>query len=128
MLYYISVTLTFILIISISILNYYNNYEYFNNIQIFKKMLSTNNFKYIIDVRTNQEYQQGHYPNSINIPIQKFNIEQLKKKIPNINKNDNILIYCKSGRRAKIAYQKLKKNNFNNVYYLKGNYQLLLDD
>ena len=135
--YTIILTITTTFIITIIVLNYLSIYknEYFNSknndiyndTKYIKNMLQNNQFRYIIDVRTIPEVKQGYYPNSINIPIQEFNINKLYQIIPNIKKKDNILIYCRSGRRSKIAYQILKNNNFDNVYYLNGSYQLLLD-
>lgn len=55
----------------------------------------------VIDVRTEEEYNSGHVKDSINIPYNEIdeNIEIDKDKI--------ILVYCKSGARSKIAYDKL---------------------
>ena len=67
-----------------------------------KKVLSSNNY-IIIDVRYDYEYNEGHLVDAINIPY-----ESIDKNI-NIDKNKTILVYCKSGKRSKIAYDKLKE-------------------
>ena len=84
-----------------------------------KQLLKNNYFDFILDVRSEEEYRKGHYKNAINIPYTK--ISNL-----NINKNSKILIYCRSGRRAKIALDKLKSYGFTNLNYIKDTYQSLL--
>lgn len=79
-----------------------------------KRLIKKNYFKKIIDVRSIDEYSKGHYPDSINIPYNKI--------VKKYNNKEPLLIYCRSGRRAKIAAQ-----YFNNVYLIEGNYKSLLD-
>ncbi len=67
----------------------------------------------IIDVRTSEEYKEGHLENSINIPLD--NIETI-----DIEKSESIYIYCRSGTRSKEAYNKLKELGYMNVYDLGG--------
>lgn len=90
------------------------------NITKAKKLLKNNYFDFILDVRSEKEYQEGHYKNAINIPYKKIS-DNL-----NINKNSKILIYCRSGRRAKIALDKLKSYGFSNLNYIKNTYHYLL--
>lgn len=60
----------------------------------------------IIDVRTPQEYNDGHISSSINIPLKQINvrISTLKKK------NKTIITCCKSGGRSRRARNILLKN------------------
>lgn len=55
----------------------------------------------VVDVRTSEEYSEGHVVGSINIPYDEIdeNVE--------LDKSKTILVYCKSGRRSSIAYQTL---------------------
>ena len=71
----------------------------------------------IIDVRSVQEYNEGHLNYAKNIPDYKIN-----NNIVNIiqNKNQEILLYCESGTRSKKAYKKLTKYGYTNVYNLYG--------
>jgi len=85
-----------------------------------KELISKNYFDFILDVRSEEEYGEGYYKNAINIPYTKIS-DNL-----NINKNSKILIYCRSGRRAKIALDKLKSYGFTNLNYIKDTYQSLL--
>lgn len=58
----------------------------------------------VVDVRTSKEFETGHLKNAVNMDVMKaeFNtqIEQLKKKAP-------VAVYCKSGKRSKMAAKKL---------------------
>ena len=79
----------------------------------------------IIDVRKKDEYILGSYTNSINIPhdeINNLSIINIKKRCNNCK----YLIYCRTGRRAKIAFQKLKNLGLKNVYYTTFDYETLL--
>ena len=60
----------------------------------------------IVDVRTPQEYKEGHIKNSLNIPLQQIGsrISTLKKK------NKTVILCCKSGGRASSAKSILQKN------------------
>ena len=63
-------------------------------------------FDKIIDVRSNEEYEQGHVVNSINIEFK--DILKNKKSLKNhVSKDDDVLIYCKSGRRASLVVKKM---------------------
>ena len=55
----------------------------------------------VIDVRTNEEYEENHIKDSINIPYNEINKET------DIDKNKTILVYCRSGKRSNMAYQTL---------------------
>ena len=55
----------------------------------------------IIDVRTEEEYNDLHVKDSINIPYDEIN------KNSEIPKNKIILVYCRSGKRSNMAYQTL---------------------
>lgn len=71
----------------------------------------------LIDVRTPEEYEQGHIPGAINMPHKEIDgfVEQL-----NDAKNKPIIIYCRSGRRATIAMQMLEQKQFLKVTHLEG--------
>ena len=71
----------------------------------------------IIDVRSSQEYNEGHIAGAINIPY--YEINRNIDKIIN-DKNKEIVLYCESGSRSKQAYKKLIKLNYKNVYNLIG--------
>ena len=69
----------------------------------------------IIDVRSPQEYNEGHIGGSILIP--EYEINKTAKKI--IDDEDmTIVVYCSSGARSKKAQKKLKSMGYQNVYNL----------
>lgn len=74
----------------------------------------------IIDVRTAEEFAQGHLPQAVNIPF-----DQIQTGMTNYpNKEQPILLYCKSGRRAEIAENQLTTLGYTTLYNGR-NYQQL---
>ena len=66
----------------------------------------------IIDARTQEEYDQGHIPGAILIPYGEI-ADRAEKELP--DKDQLILVYCRSGRRSKIAAEELVKLGYTNV-------------
>ena len=64
-----------------------------------------------LDVRTEQEYNEGHIRNSINIPLDKLN-----DSVFSLQKKEAIVIVCRSGKRSKEAKTFLTHQGFINVY------------
>jgi len=91
-------------------------YQDLNAKQFYEMMQKEKNI-IILDVRTPQEYQEGHISNAINIPVQILG--QQLDKLKNF-KDKKILVYCRSGHRSAIASQILDRAGFKNVYNLKG--------
>lgn len=71
----------------------------------------------IVDVRSPQEYEEGHIDGAINIPL--YEINNKFDEIIN-DKNQEIVLYCLSGQRSKNAYKKLVKLGYSNVFNLYG--------
>ena len=71
----------------------------------------------ILDVREGKERSSGFINNDINIPM-----GQIKNKIDSLDKSKNILVYCKSGTRSDQISGLLSRNEFQNVYSLKGGF------
>ena len=69
----------------------------------------------LIDVRSTQEFEEGHLDNAICIPEY-----EIKKQITNIvkDKNEKIVLYCDTGGRSKKAEKTLQKLGYKNVYNL----------
>ena len=65
-----------------------------------------------IDVRTADEYNNGHLPQAVNITHTQI-AEQISKITP--DKNQAIHLYCQSGRRAEIARNVLLEMGYSNV-------------
>ena len=69
----------------------------------------------IVDVRSPQEFREGHIDGAISIP--EYDIKkEVEKRI--INKNKDIVVYCSSGGRSKKAQKQLKKLGYGQVYNL----------
>ncbi|WP_316637531.1 rhodanese-like domain-containing protein [uncultured Ruminococcus sp.] len=76
------------------------------------RLMQTEKDYIILDVRTEEEFKSGHIPNAICIPNETIaggELGALK------DKNQLILVYCRSGRRSKEAAQKLANLGYNNV-------------
>ncbi|MFO6423998.1 rhodanese-like domain-containing protein [Motilimonas sp. KMU-193] len=69
----------------------------------------------IIDVRSPSEFAQGHVQGAINIPY-----DQIGQQLSRLSQTKDIVVYCRSGRRAAIAEQTLLKQGFNRVFHLEG--------
>ena len=76
----------------------------------------------LIDVRSRQEYQEGHLPGAINIPEYEI-IKSIEKEIP--KKNQLIIIYCQYGGRSRNVYRMMKKLGYTNVYDLYGGLDMM---
>lgn len=63
----------------------------------------------VIDVRTPQEYAGGHIDGAINIDHSVIGQEIGKAKVA---KDDNVILYCRSGRRSEIAMDALQKMGY----------------
>ncbi len=71
----------------------------------------------ILDVRTPGEFAAGHIPGAINVPNESI-AEQEPSKLP--DKNQLILVYCRSGSRSKRASEKLAKIGYTNIVEFGG--------
>jgi rhodanese-related sulfurtransferase len=113
------------IIILLSIYYIYNNYFskglYPNKAKI---LIKDKKFDYIIDVRTIDEWNQGHLQNNeipvLHIPIDKL-VFDLETKVP--NKDSRILFYCSKGIRASGSVEIAKRLGYKNIHYLIGKYQ-----
>ena len=77
-----------------------------------KKLMDSEEEYIILDVRTEEEYAQGHIPGAVLIPD--YEIEQNAEKILT-DKNQMILVYCRSGRRSKNAAQALFELGYTDI-------------
>ena len=70
----------------------------------------------LVDVRTPQEYREGHIPGSKNVPLQQLD------KISSVadNKNIPLFVYCYSGGRSRQATAMLQRMGYANVQNIGG--------
>ena len=77
-----------------------------------KALMDSESGYIIIDARTQPEYDEGHIPEAILIPEYEI-ANRAEKELP--DKDQLILVYCRSGRRSKIAAEELVKLGYTNV-------------
>lgn len=77
-----------------------------------KELMDTQEGYIILDTRAQSEYEEGHIPGAIVIPHDQIE-EQAESKLP--DKDQLILVYCRSGRRSKIAAEALVKLGYTNI-------------
>ena len=77
-----------------------------------KALMDSESGYIIIDARTQEEYDQGHIPGAILIPEYEI-ADRAEKELP--DKDQLILVYCRSGRRSKIAAEELVKLGYTNI-------------
>ena len=82
-----------------------------------KEMMKKDDGHLIVDVRRQDEYDEGHIPDAVCIPNESIGTEQ-PEKLP--DKEQILLIYCRSGRRSKQAAQKLADIGYTNIYEFGG--------
>ena len=96
--------------------NYYNYKRSFDESLDIKREDIENYIKMgatIVDVRSPQEYREGHIDGAINLP--EYNIRRnLQNILP--DKKQLIILYCSVGERSKMAQNKLKRLGYTNVY------------
>ena len=71
----------------------------------------------LLDVRTKAEYESGYIPGAINIPNETIGTEDIPE-LP--DKEQLIMIYCRSGNRSKQAAEKLAAQGYTNIVEFGG--------
>lgn len=85
---------------------------------IFWEDVENTDTPYVLDARTKGEYESGHFSEAINIPV-----DELRENMDKLDKNKEILVYCKTGVRSYIACRILIQNGFK-VKNIMGGYNL----
>jgi len=83
------------------------------NVNVFqaKQMIESNPNLVILDVRTLEEYKEGHIEDTILIPV-----SELESRLDELDPEEEVLVYCRSGVRSATASQILVDNGFSSVY------------
>lgn len=87
------------------------SYQKIDNEQLYNVFEEKDDYT-IIDVRSFSEYQEGHIENAINIPVDGITSDTLK----DIDSDEVVIVYCRSGNRSKQAALKLIELGYTNVY------------
>ena len=82
-----------------------------------KQLLDTGGYV-LLDVRTQEEYDEKHIPGSVHIPIDKTDVEPFKAEVEKqlTDKDAKIIVYCKSGFRSDIAAKAMSKLGYRTLY------------
>ncbi|UCD45152.1 MAG: rhodanese-like domain-containing protein [Candidatus Bathyarchaeota archaeon] len=67
----------------------------------------------ILDVRTPAEYGEGHLERAINIPV-----DELVDRLDELSRDDELLVYCRTGNRSRRAVDALLEDGFTRVYHM----------
>ena len=111
----IIIVLAFILIIGIAVFVFNNNRSVVKNVKISAeeaKEIIDQDSDIIIDVRSEEEYQTGHIEGAVCIPNEVIS-DQIERLLS--DKEQEILVYCRSGRRSSQAVDKLLDLGYTNV-------------
>ena len=82
-----------------------------------KEMMDTQEVV-ILDVREQHEYDSGHIPNAVLLPVGTITEDTAAVVIPELD--SVVLVYCRSGNRSKTASQALADLGYTNVYEFGG--------
>jgi rhodanese-related sulfurtransferase len=70
---------------------------------------------FVLDVRAPEEFVTGHVPGAVNIPY-----DQVAARLAEVPKDKDVVLYCRSGRRAGMAAEVLARNGYAKLHYLEG--------
>ena len=77
-----------------------------------KQIMDSQEGYIILDVRTQEEYAQGHIPGALLLPLDEVE-QKAQEVLP--HKDQLLLVYCRSGRRSKIAAEALVELGYTNI-------------
>ncbi len=69
----------------------------------------------VVDVRSKEEYEEGHLPDAQNVPL-----NEIDKADALYEKDAPLIVYCRSGARSAQAAQSLKEAGFTDIYDMGG--------
>lgn len=71
----------------------------------------------IIDVRSDSEYEKGHIPGAVHVPL-----SEIGDRVKKLKKDKELVVYCRSGNQSIWAIKRLMGMGYKNLYNLKGGY------
>ena len=78
-----------------------------------KSLVESNVSLIIVDVRTREEYDSGHIEGAILIPV-----SELEGRINELSKEEELLIYCRTGNRSSNSVNILKANGYTKIFHM----------
>jgi len=85
--------------------------------QITPKELDQKKGMMLLDVRPGKEYEQGHIPGAVHVPL-----ADVGDKVKKLKKDKDLVVYCRSGNQSIWAIKRLMGMGYKNLYNLKGGY------
>lgn len=89
----------------------------FINIPEMREKIAAGDDIIILDVRTKKEFDEGHIDGAMLIPI-----DDLRKSLDRLDRQGQIIIYCKTGYRAYLGFRILRNLGFSDIRLLNGSY------
>ncbi len=83
-----------------------------------KAMMDVGAGTIVLDVREQEEYDQGHIPGAVLLPVGEITQESASAAVP--EKDTVVLVYCRSGNRSKAAAGELAQLGYTQVYEFGG--------
>ncbi|MBE9536721.1 MAG: rhodanese-like domain-containing protein [Proteobacteria bacterium] len=80
-----------------------------------QQMISSDLDFALIDLRSKEQYDEGHIPSALAIPF-----PELPSRLNSFEKTSNIVLYCKSGPWSRVSYKDMQKKGFSNVKILQN--------
>lgn len=85
--------------------------------QITPKELEQKKGMMLLDVRPAKEYEQGHIPGAVHVPL-----ADVGDRVKKLKKDKDLVVYCRSGNQSIWAIKRLMGMGYKNLYNLKGGY------
>jgi rhodanese-related sulfurtransferase len=89
-----------------------NGYRGISSQQLMERMREGDGF-ILVDLRTPDEFKEGHIKGAVNIPI-----SMIERGLEGLDKEKEIILYCKSGPWSRQAYKMLKAKGFSDIKVL----------
>lgn len=88
--------------------------------QEWAEQLESDNNAVILDVRTDEEVEEGYIPNAVHIDI--YMGQGFLDEVEKLDKSKNYYVYCRSGKRSSQACALMTQLGFDNIYNLLGGF------
>ncbi|HEY4579011.1 MAG TPA: rhodanese-like domain-containing protein, partial [Savagea sp.] len=92
-------------------------YGRFNQVKVTEVRELVEKGAFIVDVREEDEFAEGHIVNAVNIPL-----SQLRDRMDEIPKDQPVYLHCRSSQRSYNALLALQRNGYENVFNISGSY------
>ncbi len=70
---------------------------------------------FVLDVRSPEEFTTGHVPGAVNVPY-----DEIAARLAEVPKDKDVVLYCRTGRRAGLAADVLAANGYTRLSHLEG--------